>query len=66
MIAVGQVPFTSKVSGKMEYLPFSVSIMGPSGTDVALVQLVKRALEQVKRPVRVNTGKHAFSLEGRL
>jgi hypothetical protein len=60
---VAQVPFESEISSRTEYLPISGSVMGPEGSDLMLIQTVKRAFELSAWPTRVNTGSRAFTVD---
>ena len=53
-IPVGEVPFTSKVSGEEGYLPVSIGLVGRPGSDVELMGFVRRLGEMgVVRDVKV-------------
>jgi hypothetical protein len=62
-LPVAQVPFESEISTQTEYLPVSGSVIGPKGTDLMLIQTVKRAFELAAWPIRVDTGALAFPVD---
>ena len=57
---IGQVPYKSKVSGRDEYLPVGVSLLGEAGSDVTMLRTVRSFLEQSGRPTSVKIGKTMF------
>ncbi|KAL8948486.1 MAG: hypothetical protein Q9222_005329 [Ikaeria aurantiellina] len=58
---VGQAPFASRVSGRTEYLPVTVSLLASRGRDIELMGLVQGCLHAAKRPTSVSTGRVLFS-----
>lgn len=63
MITVGEVPFESKVTGNVEYLPMGVSLMALPGSDLMLMDIAQKCLEQANRPTTVYAGKSMFCSE---
>lgn len=59
-MTVTQIPYESRVSGEIEYLPFCASILGFKDSEKMLVKLVKEAFEAANWPVRLKTGRMAF------
>ena len=60
MCTVSQLSYESKVSGESDLLPVSASVLGPVGSDLALIELVKGAFEKAKWPTSIKVGKTAF------
>ncbi|KAJ4357191.1 uncharacterized protein N0V89_001766 [Didymosphaeria variabile] len=56
-VPIGHLNFESRISGNTESLPVAVAVMGPPGSDMALVKLVLESLRASKRPTAVSTGK---------
>ncbi|KAM7205138.1 amidase [Naviculisporaceae sp. PSN 640] len=54
---VGDIPYLSIVTEREEPLPVAVSLIGPPGTDLILVDLVERALKASLIPTEVKTGR---------
>ena len=48
------------MSGESDLLPVSASVLGPVGSDLALIELVKGAFEKAKWPTSIKAGKTAF------
>ncbi|KAI0805688.1 amidase-like protein [Xylaria sp. FL0064] len=63
IVPIGQYPFYSKVSGREEYFPVSVSIFAPKGKDIGLLNLVHDYMTANSLPTSVMTGRTAFSLD---
>ncbi|KAH6611612.1 hypothetical protein Trco_001632 [Trichoderma cornu-damae] len=60
IVPFAQIPYNSRVTGRIEKRPFSGSVVGPDGSDMMLIRLVKAALEHAKWRSRVDTGRLAF------
>ncbi|KAF4991723.1 hypothetical protein FDECE_13954 [Fusarium decemcellulare] len=58
-----QEPYDSRISGRTEYQPICVSMMGPQGSDADTIRLVKQALEKAHVRTRVDTGRLAFPVD---
>lgn len=56
----GEISYCSRISGKDEFLPVSVSVMGFPGTDLDLIDRVMKMMKHVGRPTKVHTGSRAF------
>ncbi|KAK0730142.1 amidase signature domain-containing protein [Lasiosphaeris hirsuta] len=65
VVPIGQVDYESRVSGRKESFPVSSSIAGAHGSDLMLIDLARRALENAKFPTQVTTGRYAFDAEER-
>ncbi|KAJ4299616.1 hypothetical protein N0V90_004862 [Kalmusia sp. IMI 367209] len=57
VVPAGHVPFESRVTEQIEYLPMAVSLLGAPGTDMELITLTGEFLAHTGRPGRVSTGK---------
>lgn len=60
LTTVAQTTYHSRVTDRTESRPFSGSIMGPAGSDVMLIQLVKAAFEHAEWRSQVDAGRLAF------
>ena len=65
VVPAGQVPYVSRVSGRKEFLPVGVSLLGAPHSDLVLLDIVKDVLEHSGRQTRVLTGKTMFQGEER-
>ncbi|PSN70640.1 amidase signature enzyme [Corynespora cassiicola Philippines] len=59
-VPIGSYPYQSKVSGAMEKLPVVISVVGPPGQDVFLIDIVLQCLRSTCRPHRVLTSPEMF------
>ncbi|KAF2818883.1 amidase signature enzyme [Ophiobolus disseminans] len=57
---VGDIPNQSIVTKREEPRPIAVSLIGPPGTDLMLVELVEEGMEGADLPVEVKTGRFVF------
>ncbi|KAJ4423676.1 hypothetical protein N0V82_001699 [Gnomoniopsis sp. IMI 355080] len=64
VVPVAQLPYQSLISGRTEYKPICVSVMGTRGSDLALVRLVEEALNSANWQTNVDTGRYTFPLGG--
>ncbi|KAH8734004.1 amidase signature domain-containing protein [Ilyonectria robusta] len=62
-VPFAQLPYYSRISGRTEYQPVCVSLMGSFGSEVGMIRLVKQAFEQAHWPTEVSAGRFAFPLE---
>ncbi|KAK6452929.1 hypothetical protein FP744_10009180 [Trichoderma asperellum] len=60
IVPFAQTTYHSRVTDRTESRPFSGSIMGPAGSDVMLIQLVKAAFEHAEWRSQVDAGRLAF------
>ena len=60
VVPIGEYEYDSRVSGKKEYLPVAINIIGPPGSDFRLVDTIQRCLEFSGRPTRVCAGSRMF------
>ncbi|RHZ68074.1 hypothetical protein CDV55_107783 [Aspergillus turcosus] len=57
---VGDIPYHSIVTEREERLPVAVSLIGPPGTDLLLVDLVEKGMKGAGLPTEVKTGSLMF------
>ncbi|KAF2124976.1 amidase signature enzyme [Dothidotthia symphoricarpi CBS 119687] len=55
-IPIGHINYESRISGNIEYLPVAISLMGPPGSDLALIELTMNVLQASNRPTSVRPG----------
>ena len=55
-MTVGEVAYNSRITDRMEYLPCAVSLLGAPDTDLQLIEMVQKFLEDAGRPTSVQTG----------
>ncbi|KAF2676242.1 amidase signature enzyme [Lentithecium fluviatile CBS 122367] len=55
-IPIGHLQYASRISGNTESLPVAVSLLGPPGSDLALVRLAVDSLRASNRPTLVSVG----------
>lgn len=61
VIPIGEIPYHSRITGKEEYLPVGVNVVGTPGSDFWLLDTMKALLEKSGRPAVVQTGSRIFS-----
>nr|OQO26120.1 hypothetical protein B0A51_04514 [Rachicladosporium sp. CCFEE 5018] len=59
-IPIGEMEYSSRVSGNTEYIPIVVSVLGSPGSDMNLLATVRKVLESAQRPMVVQTGSRLF------
>ncbi|KAI0105672.1 amidase signature domain-containing protein [Nemania sp. FL0031] len=59
-VPIGELKYHSRISGRDEFLPVVVSILGKPGYDLGLIRLMKDVLQRSGRPTQVNTGRRMF------
>ncbi|OIW32128.1 amidase signature enzyme [Coniochaeta ligniaria NRRL 30616] len=60
VVPIGDVPYISRITHKVEYLPVVANVVGAPGTDFQLLQAVENVLKLAKRPTSVATGPRMF------
>ncbi|KAF5542031.1 amidase signature domain-containing protein [Fusarium phyllophilum] len=60
VIPIGEMPYHSKISNKIEYLPVVANLVAAPGRDHQLLEAVEAILESSKRPKEVCTGSRIF------
>ncbi|KAF1955681.1 putative amidase [Byssothecium circinans] len=63
VVPIGQNPYESRVSGLVEYAPIMTSLIGPPGSDEALVEIASGALKKAGWPTDVLTGRFMFAVD---
>lgn len=64
VVPIGEVPYESRISGRREWLPVGVSLVGAPGMDKWLFDAVARVLESSGRPDTVSSGSRIFGNPG--
>ncbi|KAJ5640422.1 hypothetical protein N7528_000047 [Penicillium herquei] len=59
-VPIGELKYQSRISGNQEHLPVVVSVLGKPGSDMALIDAMKKALKHSGRPTEVHTGRRMF------
>ena len=65
LVPLGEVPYFSKVTGREEYLPVGVDIVGLPHSDLSLLNTIRDCLTSSSRPLGVSTGARLFESEGK-
>ncbi|KAI1500562.1 putative amidase [Biscogniauxia marginata] len=60
VLPFGQMPFKSRISGRLEHRPVGCSIMGAKGSDLMLIQLAKEAFQKAGWPTKISTGRYMY------
>ncbi|KAL8825957.1 MAG: hypothetical protein Q9170_007591 [Blastenia crenularia] len=60
VVPIGEFEYESRVSGRKEYLPVAVDIVGLPGSDFRLIDTIESCLKRSNRPAAVNTGSRLF------
>lgn len=61
VVPIGEYEYDSRVSGRKEFLPVAVNVVGLPGSDFHLIDVIQRCLEMSDRPTIVNTGARMFN-----
>ncbi|KPM40801.1 hypothetical protein AK830_g5768 [Neonectria ditissima] len=62
-VPFAQQAYQSRISGRTEYQPICVSLMGARGSESGMIQLVKQAFEKAQWRTQVKTGRSMFPPE---
>lgn len=62
VIPIGEYGYESRVSGRKEYLPIAVNVIGLPGTDLSLIDTMQHCLVSSGRPTKVQTGARMFGV----
>lgn len=57
---IGEIKFLSEVTERVEPLPIAVSVVGAPGTDLWLMEVVRKAMELGGLPTRLETGRSIY------
>lgn len=60
VVPIGEVPYESRISGRLEWLPVAVNLVGAPGMDQWLFDAVTRVLRSSGRPETVSSGSRIF------
>lgn len=60
VLPFGQMPYESRVSGRVEHRPIAGTFVGAQGSDLMLIKLAKRAFQMAKWPTTIDTGRYMF------
>ncbi|KAH7164950.1 amidase signature domain-containing protein [Fusarium sp. MPI-SDFR-AT-0072] len=60
VVPIGETPYHSKISNKIEYLPVVANLVAARDRDHELLEAVEAILERSKRPKVVSTGSRIF------
>lgn len=63
VVPIGDVPYVSRITERVEYLPVVVNVVGVPGRDWELLGAVEKVLENSVRPSTVVTGSRIFTQE---
>jgi len=55
-VPIGQVPFNSRVTGRVENLPVTISLLSSPGRDLELFDIARDCLTKAGRPLNVLAG----------
>ncbi|KAF2240819.1 putative amidase [Trematosphaeria pertusa] len=62
VLPFAQMPYESRISGRLEHRPIVSTLVGARGSDLMLINLAKAAFEAVSWPTTIATGRYMFSL----
>lgn len=60
VVPIGEIPYESRITGRQEWLPVGVNLVGAPGMDRWLFDAVAMVLKSSGRPDRVSSGRRAF------
>lgn len=55
VIPIGEYEYDSRISGRKEFLPVAVDVVGLPGSDLHLIDVIQHCLEMSARPTTVST-----------
>ncbi|KAI1177466.1 amidase signature enzyme [Nemania sp. FL0916] len=62
VVPIGDVPYESKITQKIEYLPVVANVVGAPGTDFQLLRIISQVMKLSERPTSVAVGSRMFPL----
>ena len=65
VVPLGEIPYFSRVTGRDEYLPVVVNIVGLPPSDFSLLRVIQDCLVSSNRPLSVSTGARLFNPESK-
>ena len=60
VVPLGEYEYDSRISGRKEFLPVAVNVVGLPGSDFRLIDMIEQCLEISERPTVVRTGQRLF------
>ena len=60
-IPIGEYEYDSRFSGRREFLPVAVDVVGLPGSNIYLIDVIQHYLEMSKRPTTVRIGSGMFN-----
>ncbi|KAJ5160568.1 uncharacterized protein N7482_007572 [Penicillium canariense] len=62
VLPFGQMPYHSRVSGRLEHRPIGSTILGAKGSDLVLIKLANAAFQAASWPTTIATGRYMYPL----
>ncbi|KAF9252091.1 hypothetical protein DTO006G1_2838 [Penicillium roqueforti] len=62
VLPFGQMPYQSRISGRLEHRPIGSTILGAKGSDLMLIKLAEAAFRAASWPTSVDVGRYMFPL----
>ncbi|KAI1425329.1 amidase signature enzyme [Xylaria sp. FL1777] len=59
-VPIGDVPYASRITHKVEYLPVVADVVGAPGTDFQLLEIIEKVMKLSDRPMTVAVGSRIF------
>ncbi|CZR37382.1 uncharacterized protein FPRO_02358 [Fusarium proliferatum ET1] len=60
VLPFAQMPYLSKVSGRLEMRPIASTVIGAKGSDLMLIKLATEALKKAGWPTSIQTGRYMY------
>ncbi|KAI0483539.1 amidase signature domain-containing protein, partial [Xylaria cf. heliscus] len=60
VVPIGDVPYASRITHKVEYLPVVANVVGAPGTDFQLLEVIEKVMKLSDRPTTVAVGSRMF------
>lgn len=60
VLPFAQMPYLSKVSGRLEMRPIASTMIGAKGSDLMLIKLATEALKKAGWPTSIQTGRYMY------
>jgi len=62
VLPFGQMPYQSRVSGRLEHRPIGSTLVGAKGSDLMLIDLARKAFKTASWPTTIDVGRYMFPL----